>query len=288
MSEVVNAHVQAIMTLPIVHASNPIRILEFYEKLLTHVQCLETMGKVNTIEGYVRNTLDKLPKIRSDLVRLDGEWRQWDFPKLIEALKPCVKKNSVTETGKEKPPIQREKNFNACQQNVTNWKCVFCDGTRHRINDCTEVRDPVKRRQIVNSKKFCFNCLKYDHRAADCSSRTCFKCNRKHHTSLCIINQLQDNSSNRNQETKEKAMTSLEEKGVCYPILVVNANGIQCRTLVDTGAGSSYALAALINRIGTSPVRRETRQMEMLLTHHVKKELNYTVSPSEIKRVPIS
>ena len=46
MSEVVNTHVQVIMTLPIVHGSNPIRIHEFYEELLTDVQSLETMGKL--------------------------------------------------------------------------------------------------------------------------------------------------------------------------------------------------------------------------------------------------
>ena len=80
VSEVVNAHVQVIMTLPIVHGSIPIRIHEFYEKLLTLVQSLKTMGNV-------QNTLDKLPQVQSDLVRLDGEWKQLDFPKLIEALR---------------------------------------------------------------------------------------------------------------------------------------------------------------------------------------------------------
>ena len=181
MSEAVNTHVQAIMTLQIVHGSNPISIHEFYEKLLTHVQSLETMGKLITIEKYVRNTLDSIPQIRSNLVRLDGEWQQWDFPKLIDALRQWVERNPVTEIGKEKPPIRRDKNFNTRQQNTTDRKCVLCDGTGHRINDCTGVKDPVKRRHIVSSKKLCFNCLKYGHCAADCPSPTCFKCNRKHH-----------------------------------------------------------------------------------------------------------
>ena len=77
----------------------------------------------------MRNTLDKLPQIRSDLVRLDGECQQWDFSKLIDALRQWVETNPVTETGKEKPPTRRDKNFNTRQQNTTNRKCVFCDGT---------------------------------------------------------------------------------------------------------------------------------------------------------------
>ena len=114
------------------------------------------------------------------------------------------KRNPVTETGKEKPPIRRDKNFNTRQQNATDRKCVFCDGTGHRLNDCSEAKDPVKRRQIVSSKKLCFNCLKYVHHTAGFPGRFCFKCNRKHHTSLRVNNELQGNFSNRNQVTKKR------------------------------------------------------------------------------------
>ena len=62
VSEFVTAHVQTIIALPIIHGSKPTRIYEFYEKVLTHVQSLGTMGKLNTTEGYVRNTLDILQK----------------------------------------------------------------------------------------------------------------------------------------------------------------------------------------------------------------------------------
>ena len=174
-------HVQALLS---AHGSNTIRIYEIYEKLLRPVHSLERIGKLNTIEWYVRNTLEKVPEIRSDLARLDSEWQQCE------------------------PSIGRDKNFNTLQQNATNRKCVLCDLTRHRINDCTEVKDPVRRRQIVSSKKLNFNCLKYGHRTADYLSSTCFKSNQKHNISLCVNNQLQGNSSNRDQETKEDMMVS--------------------------------------------------------------------------------
>ena len=81
----------------------------------------------------------------------------------------------VTETVEEKTPIRRDKNFNTSQENATNRECVFCDGTGHRINDWTEVNDSAKCRQIVSSKKLCFNCLNSGHSEADCPSLTCFK-----------------------------------------------------------------------------------------------------------------
>ena len=49
-SEIVNAHIQAIMELPTVHGSNPVRIQEFYETLNTHVQALQTMGKLKKVD----------------------------------------------------------------------------------------------------------------------------------------------------------------------------------------------------------------------------------------------
>jgi hypothetical protein len=40
-----------------------------------------------------------------------------------------------------------------------------------------------------------------------------------------------------------------ENRSVCYPVVVVEINGIKCCALLDTGAGSSYASSALINEL---------------------------------------
>ena len=57
-SEVVNASVENIMSLPTINGSQPNKIHEFYEKLLFHVQSLETMGKLQEVNGYVRSCSD--------------------------------------------------------------------------------------------------------------------------------------------------------------------------------------------------------------------------------------
>ena len=69
ISEIVNAYVQAILALPHIHRSQPAKIYDFYEKLLTNVQSLETLGRLKEIAGYVLMTLDKLEGIRGDLVQ---------------------------------------------------------------------------------------------------------------------------------------------------------------------------------------------------------------------------
>lgn len=70
-SEVINAHVQSIISLPVIKGANPHKIHDFYNTLLPSVQALESLGKLKSIAGYTRLTLDKLEGIRADLVRLD-------------------------------------------------------------------------------------------------------------------------------------------------------------------------------------------------------------------------
>ena len=60
---------------------------------MSSVQALEAMRKLNAIKGYVRNTLDKLPRIRADLVRLDDSWQDWWFCELVETLRKWTERN---------------------------------------------------------------------------------------------------------------------------------------------------------------------------------------------------
>ena len=84
-SEVITAHVRGIMDLPTINGSHPAKTRDFLEKLVTHVQATETMGKLRTIIGYMRLLLDRLPSTRSDLVRDDVNWANWEF---LHRLKP--------------------------------------------------------------------------------------------------------------------------------------------------------------------------------------------------------
>ena len=79
-SEIVNAHVTNIMSLPVIYGSNPNKILEFYEMLSPNLQALKTMGKIEEVNRYVRMTLDKWEGIRGELVRTDDSWQDWEFP----------------------------------------------------------------------------------------------------------------------------------------------------------------------------------------------------------------
>ena len=58
---------------------------------------------------------------------------------------------------------------------------------------------------------------------------------------------------------------------VIYPVVVVEVGGIQCRALLDTGAGSSYASAALLNVVKSRPRQSQVRTIEMMLGVQTKR-----------------
>ena len=53
-SEVANPQIQSLISLSTITGSNPYKVNEFYKKLVTHVEALDTMGKLKEIKGYVR------------------------------------------------------------------------------------------------------------------------------------------------------------------------------------------------------------------------------------------
>lgn len=259
-SEVINAYVQNIIGLQTISGSQPHKIHAFYETLLTSVQSLETLGKLTEVSGYVRMTLDKLEGIRSDLVRTDDSWQEWKFPELIEALRKWTERNPLKRDQEVEKPNQRwpsrSRNFQTRQQEQKPRSCVYCDDSGHRSTECKKVATVADRRKILGEKQRCFNCTGARHKAADCRSQTvCLRCKKKHHTSICDTQPVQ----------QQQMLVAKGEGKVIYPVVVVKAGGIKCRALLDTGAGSSYASAALLERLSSKSDRREFRKIEMMM-----------------------
>ena len=201
-SEIIKAYSQQIFDLPVIPNQNLYRIHEFCDKLTFSVQSLQTMGKLEQVNGYVAMTLDKLPAIRGNLVRTDPLFENWTFDKLAEALRHWTRRNPIGKTEdrsqrddrnrrddrkRDKPPFRV---YNTQQKNgASKPSCVYCDATEHKSFNCTNVLNLAERRSILLRKRLCFNCTG-PHKAENCSSKmACQKCNKKHHTSICDSNQ---------------------------------------------------------------------------------------------------
>ncbi|XP_066029903.1 uncharacterized protein [Pocillopora verrucosa] len=260
-SEIVNAYVQNIANLPVITGTQPAPIHEFYKKLVYNVQSLETLGKLKDVTGNVRSVLDKLKGVKADLVRGQMDWQDWDFPQLIKALKSWKEINPIgsgaDNVGKQGAKFRdREKTFHANETTPTQRGCVYCDATDHRAVNCDKFVTVGDRRKQLGLKQLCFNCTGSRHRASECKCRSgCQICSRRHHTSIC------DKHTSRDQLM---TTTSAERKGVVYPMVTVDVNGVKCRALLDTGAGSSYASSTLLNCLHLRPIRQQFKRIEMM------------------------
>ena len=75
--------------------TQPANIHKFYKKFVYNVQSLETLERLKDVSGNTRSVLDKLKGIKADLVRGHKDWQNWDFPRLIKALKTWMEINPV-------------------------------------------------------------------------------------------------------------------------------------------------------------------------------------------------
>ena len=59
------------------------------------------------------------------------------------------------------------------------------------------------------------------------------------------------------------------------PIVVIDVESVKRRTLIDTGAGSSYVSSKLISRLNKKPIRKESKRIETLMHSVVQKTAIY-------------
>ena len=313
-SEVANTHMQCIIGLSTIHGVDTAKIHVFHEKLTSHIQVLETMGKVKEIGGFVRATLDKLPDIRADLVRLDDDWQEWGFPELIESLRkwcdrnPIPSRDQITSTpdsdhthrdpsirsppnrglpicdswsqhpsyrhSRNRHPPKKNPPYQTKDKSAKVARVCVFCNGDHRSAECGKFPSISQRRRILSDKKLCFNCTGTRHQAQDCHSKNSCQRCGSRHHTSIC-----DRWASNNQMM---LVTGDHEGSIIYPEVVVVVDGIKCRALLDTGAGGSYISAALVERLNKRPTHVEHKQIEMMLCSTIQKVRSYTVTVASV------
>ena len=180
------------------------------------------MGKLKEINRYVSSTLDKIPGIRADLVRLDNNWQEWKFGQFAEALRQWTERNPIIH---ERRPLVMAKwiDYSALCNMEIKLRCVYIV-IKNSINQFNVKLSLI---QISNEKssvrkKICFNCT-----GEKQSEQTCRICNRKDHTFIC------------DRDTGLLLTTNKNKASVTYPVVLIKVDGVTCRALLDTASGSS-------------------------------------------------
>ena len=206
---------------------------------VNHIQALDTMGKLKEIKDYVRLTPEKLPNIKSDLVRTDDRWHDLDFEELTKELSNWVDRNPVISGPKHDQ--RREQLLQAKKRDRK--LCVYFNVNNHKNSEYENVKGIQDCKKTLSGIKLCFNCTGKEYRASLFKSkRSCQIYQRKHHRSTC----------HKNIEMMMAAESLID------PVVVVKVNSIMCRAFLDTGAGSSCASAAFLDQLKLKLIKKET------------------------------
>lgn len=85
-NEVINAHIQSLMNLPMKKYCQLEKRHEFYEKLTNYIQAMQPLRNLEEINSNSRNISNKLTVIRTDIVRTEDDWQEYDFVRFVEVL----------------------------------------------------------------------------------------------------------------------------------------------------------------------------------------------------------
>ena len=254
---VVNAHVDAILNLQIIKGKNYHRIAEFYATLSRNYDALHTLGEGDILKGFVMTTLSKIPHVKPELVQADDEWEQWSMAVLIESLQKWLKRNKTEESPSNSTDTTRkEKTW--FTQKVSNKPqvpvCIFCEGS-HWGDSCPVFDTLEKRRKHFADNQLCFNCSRPGHKGNRCrSTRSCYRCNHRHHTSLC-------DKDAAGSSVLSGFTPSKEEEVSLPPIIPVRIQGLVLWAYLDTGSGKNFISKDAINKLKLNPLKHQSRQI---------------------------
>ena len=162
---VVNGHMDAV-----VKGSSYEKVKEFYEKASQSFDALETLGESDMLKRFVLSTLNKLPSIKSDLVRTDSEWESWSMKDLLDNLQQWLKRNKMTaETSRPFDSTRKERQCwtQKGERRSKEGKCLFCE-ENYWSDNCPSQDTKEKRKAFFVACKLCFNCGSSGHRASEC------------------------------------------------------------------------------------------------------------------------
>ena len=139
---------------------------------------------------------------------------------------------------KQMMPTHVLKTHSQQETQTRNQQCVNCKDQNHLSVNWTKITEMGER--ILSEKRLCYYCTGIKHCGDECKSRLrSQKCSHKHNTCIC--------STCENDFNPLPVTAGMPNMHMTYPAVVAEVEGVKCRALLDTGAGSCYASAVLLN-----------------------------------------
>jgi len=132
-------------------------------------------------------------------------------------------------------------------------KCVWCS-KEHWLTSCEEYKQATveKRRELVQQKHLCFNCLRGGHSARECKQKSaCQHCGKKHHTTLHTPGREESPAQDAPTVSHHVAEHSSSMLLPTARVLVTDRNEEKqpLRALLDTGSESNFITESAVQML---------------------------------------
>ena len=153
--------------------------------------------------------------------------------------------------------------------------CTYCGGD-HNSASCKTISLPKRRLAFLKSTHRCFLCLRKGHQVSSCNSqKSCPKCHRKHHVSICYQSSAPGASGPDDAQTpsapvvqeapvtQSQTFTLLGSNATVMPtakVLIKSPSGEQVfltRVLFDTGSNKTFIKEEICSLLGLGVEREE-------------------------------
>ncbi|XP_072389428.1 uncharacterized protein [Diabrotica undecimpunctata] len=195
---IINSHINAIIDFPTLSKSNYHSLNEFVNDLKRHIDSLKILHvPIESWDYLLINII--IRKLDFATKRYYGERRDRDnTPSIVELFEILNERCNILADLTYTSDSKREKshgkynatslhlNASATLPSRVYSKCNYCNDSAHKIYKCRKFSSlpHSEKYNFLKANHMCSNCLGTKHTHADCPSRTCSICSKKHHTLL--------------------------------------------------------------------------------------------------------
>lgn len=196
--QIIAKHMEQLLNLtPVTSANNLAGLRHLFDFVETHIRSLKSLGVAADSDGSLLSSvlLNKLPTEVPLLIRRKVPEADWSLDALLKDLQEELQAReevaldrsmSNTTSGKRGRQSPHTAAALVASAGTGTPVCCYCHQA-HQSRDCRVVTQPEARRQILRKFGHCYMCLCSSHISRQCRLKgRCSKCNRRHHTSICM------------------------------------------------------------------------------------------------------
>ncbi|KAK6018651.1 zinc knuckle [Ostertagia ostertagi] len=236
---------------------------KLFDKICSLTKQLESKGE-NLDSPWLLSKI--LAKFRKDIQRRVLERKvtlpseeSWNLKLLMDSLDMVIRQEQEIERympAKTEHKAEAKQKPGVTQDMKRTPFCFYCESKDHWSTSCTKLKHPNERIDFLKTTHRCLGCGSKSHTFADCKSKGCYYCGKKHHSSTCFKSPIKTNNTPSSGNADPK-------KGEKIKKTVQNFAKARITAVQENNLGPSPTILA----VSESPMKKKHEQIFLLTGH---------------------